>query len=252
MRRSTSSLFLAALLATPLAFAADVPAPIAAAVSDSGRPADDKARDADRKPGESVAFAGLKSGDKVAELFPGRGYFTRIFSKTVGDKGTVYAIAPPPRPDAPEGAPAPNAAVTALAAEAAYPNIKVTTARASEFTVPEPVDVVWTSLNYHDFRNAPNADMKAFNANVLKALKPGGTYIVIDHAAEAGSGARDTQTLHRIDPELVKSEVVSAGFKFEGASDVLKHPDDPHTARVHDASVRGKTDQFLLKFSKPK
>jgi predicted methyltransferase len=209
MRRSTSSLFLAALLATPLAFAADVPAPIAAAVSDSGRPADDKARDADRKPG-------------------------------------------PPRPDAPEGAPAPNAAVTALAAEAAYPNIKVTTARASEFTVPEPVDVVWTSLNYHDFRNAPNADMKAFNANVLKALKPGGTYIVIDHAAEAGSGARDTQTLHRIDPELVKSEVVSAGFKFEGASDVLKHPDDPHTARVHDASVRGKTDQFLLKFSKPK
>jgi predicted methyltransferase len=252
MRRSTSSLFLAALLTAPLAHAADVPAPIAAAVSDSGRPAEDQQRDADRKPGESLAFAGLKSGDKVAELFPGRGYFTRIFSKTVGEKGTVYAIAPPPRPDAPAGAPPPNAAVTALAAEAAYPNIKVMTARASEFTVPEPVDVVWTSLNYHDFKNAPNADMKAFNANVLKALKPGGTYIVIDHAAEAGSGARDTQTLHRIDPELVKSEVVSAGFKFEGSSDVLKHPGDPHTARVHDASVRGKTDQFLLKFSKPK
>jgi predicted methyltransferase len=252
MRRSTSSLLLAALLAIPLAYAADVPAPIAAAVSDSGRPAEDKARDADRKPGESLAFAGVKSGDKVAELFPGRGYFTRIFSKAVGEKGTVYAVAPPPRPDAPQGAPAPNAAVTALAAEAGYGNIKVATARASEFTVPEPVDVVWTSLNYHDFKNAPNADMKAFNANVLKALKPGGVYIVIDHAAEAGSGARDTQTLHRVDPELVKSEVVSAGFRFEGASDVLKHPDDPHTARVHDPSVRGKTDQFLLKFSKPR
>ncbi len=252
MRRSTSSLFLAALLAMPLAWAAEVPKPISAAVSDSGRPAEDAARDADRKPAESLAFAGVKSGDKVAELFPGRGYFTRIFSKAVGEKGTVYAVAPPPRPDAPAGAPSPGAAVTALAGEAAYSNIKVINARPSEFTVPEPVDVVWTSLNYHDFKNAPNADMKAFNANVLKALKPGGTYIVIDHAAEAGSGARDTQTLHRIDPELVKSEVTAAGFKFEGASDVLKHPGDPHTARVHDASVRGKTDQFLLKFSKPK
>jgi predicted methyltransferase len=236
----------------PCSAADTVPAPIAAAVADSGRPDADKQRDADRKPGESVAFAGIKAGDRVVDLLPGGGYFTRIFSKVVGSKGVVYAVAPPKRPDAPAGAPEPAAAVTAIAADPAYPNVKVMTARATEFTVPEPVDVVWTSLNYHDIRNAPNSDLKAFGATVLKALKPGGTFIVIDHAAEPGSGPRDSSTLHRSDPELVKTEMTSAGFKFEGASDVLKHPDDPHTSRVHDPSIRGKTDQFLLKFSKPK
>jgi predicted methyltransferase len=253
MRRSSSFLGFALLAAAPFAYTADtVPAPIAAAVTDSGRPEADKARDADRKPGESVSFAGLKAGDKVVDLLPGGGYFTRIFSKVVGSKGLVYAIAPPRRPDAPAGAPEPSAAVTAIAADPAYPNIRVLTSRASEFSVPEPVDMVWTSLNYHDIRNAPNSDLKAFGANVLKALKPGGIFIVIDHTAEPGSGARDSSTLHRSDPELVKTEMTSAGFKFEGASDVLKHPDDPHTSRVHDPSIRGKTDQFLLKFSKPK
>jgi predicted methyltransferase len=253
MRRSSSSLLFALLAAAPFAQAADpVPAPIAAAVADSGRPDADKQRDADRKPGESVAFAGIKAGDKVVDLLPGGGYFTRVFSKVVGSKGLVYAVAPPKRPDAPAGAPEPSAAVAAIAADPAYPNVRVLTARATEFTVPEPVDVVWTSLNYHDVRNAPNSDMKAFAATVLKALKPGGVFIVIDHAAEAGSGPRDSSTLHRSDPELVKTEMTSAGFKFDGASDVLKHPNDPHTSRVHDPSVRGKTDQFLLKFSKPK
>jgi len=257
MRRSSSALLLAistaVVVAVPLAQAADpVPAPIAAAVADGSRPDADKQRDADRKPGESVAFAGIKSGDRVVDLMPGGGYFTRVFSKVVGTKGTVYAVAPPPRPNAPADAPAPNAAVTAIAADAGYPNVRVVTAPPAEFTVPEPVDVVWTSLNYHDFHNAPNAgDMKAFNTTVLNALKPGGTYVVIDHAAATGSGARDTSTLHRIDPELVKTEVVAAGFTFEGASDVLRHPDDAHSARVHEASVRGKTDQFLLKFRKP-
>jgi predicted methyltransferase len=253
MRRTSTSFVLALLAAAPLAQAADpVPAPIAAAVTDSGRPDADKQRDADRRPGESVAFAGIKAGDKVVDLLPGGGYFTRIFSKVVGANGLVYAVAPPKRPDAPAGAPEPSAAVTAIAADPAYPNVRVLTARASEFTIPEPVDVVWTSLNYHDIRNAPNSDLKAFGAHVLKALKPGGVFIVIDHTAEAGSGARDSSTLHRSDPELVKQEMTAAGFKFDGASDVLKHPDDPHTSRVHDPSVRGKTDQFLLKFSKPK
>jgi predicted methyltransferase len=111
---------------------------------------------------------------------------------------------------------------------------------------------VWTSQNYHDLHNRPNADLAAFNKNVFDSLKPGGTYIVLDHAAEAGSGTRDTSTLHRIDPEVVKTEVTAAGFKLEGQSDVLKNPQDPHTANVRDPSIRGKTDQFILKFRKPK
>lgn len=254
MLRTTCSLtsaFVAGLMIlAPVAGAADkIPAAVSAAVADAGRPDADKQRDADRKPAEVIAFAGIKKGDHVAELLPGGGYFTRIFSKVVGDQGVVYALAPPRRPNAPADAPDPAAAVTAIAAD--YKNVKVATLGADKLA-PEPVDVVWTSLNYHDVHNRPNADLAAFNKGVFDALKPGGTYIVIDHAAEAGSGVRDTSTLHRIDVETVKTEVTAAGFKLEGHSDVLKNAQDPHTAGVRDATIRGKTDQFVLKFIKPK
>jgi predicted methyltransferase len=93
--------------------------------------------------------------------------------------------------------------------------------------------------------------MVVFNQMVFAALKPGGTYLVLDHVAQAGSGARDVSTLHRIDPKLVKKEVLAAGFVFVGSSDLLHRSDDPHTAKVFDPAIRGKTDQFILKFRKP-
>jgi predicted methyltransferase len=255
LRRSMSSigaLALVLLVTAPHAQAAStVPAGITAAVADAARPDADKQRDADRKPAETIAFTGIKKGDHVAELLPGGGYFTRIISKAVGDKGVVYAVAPPRRPNAPADAPDPAAAVNAIAADPNYKNVKVATARITELSLPEPVDVVWTSLNYHDIHNAPNADLKAFNTSVFNSLKPGGTFIVIDHAAEPGSGVRDTSTLHRIDPEAVKAEVLAAGFVLAGEGDVLRNPQDPHTAGVRDPSIRGKTDQFLFKFRKP-
>ena len=80
----------------------------------------------------------------------------------------------------------------------------------------------------------------------------GGVYIVLDHVAESGSGARDTGTLHRVDPQLVRSEVLAAGFHFEGESSVLHNPGDDHTAKIFDPAIRGKTDQFLYKFRKPR
>ena len=244
------ALLVAMLVAAPGAGAAGkIPAGISAAVADAGRPAEDKARDADRKPAEVIAFAGIKSGEHVAELLPGGGYFTRIFAKVVGDKGVVYALAPPPRPNAPAGAPDMMATATSLAA--VYTNVKAVPLSADS-VAPEPVDLVWTSLNYHDLHNRPNADLGAFNKNIFNGLKPGGVYIVIDHAATAGSGARDTSTLHRIDVETVKTEVESAGFKLEAQSDLLHNAQDPHTANVRDPSIRGKTDQFVLKFVKPK
>jgi len=244
---------IAAAFALPAVAADPQPsAAVKAAVSDAGRPDADKARDADRKPAETIAVAGIKSGDHVAELIPGSGYFTRILSKVVGEKGVIYAIAPPPRANAPAGAPDPAAAVNAVAADPNYSNVKVTQHRLDRFTVPNPVDAVWTSLNYHDFHNAPDADMKAFNANVFNALKPGGVYVVIDHAAAAGTGVAATSTLHRIDPAAVKEEVTAAGFKLASQSDVLKHPADDHTLRVFESGVRGKTDQFVLVFIKPR
>ncbi|HTT02615.1 MAG TPA: hypothetical protein VMG11_11080 [Steroidobacteraceae bacterium] len=235
------------------AHAAAIPAYVSAAVADTGRPDADKERDAARKPAETLAYAGIKPGQKVAELIPGRGYYTRLLSKIVGPSGHVFVLAPPPRPNAPANAPNPAAAVQAIAQDPAYANVTVLTfgPGGPGLGLPEPVDVVWTSDNYHDFHNLPNADIAAFNKRIFDSLKAGGTYFLLDHAAAAGSGVQDTKTLHRIDPAAAKSEVLAAGFKYVGSSDILHNAQDPHTAAVFDASVRGHTDQFILKFRKP-
>jgi len=241
-------------LTVPSYGADSAPAYVAKAVADASRPDTDRERDANRKPAETLAFAGIKPGQRVAELIPGRGYYTRLLSKIVGPKGKVYALGIPPRPNAPPDAPNPNAALQALAQEPGYSNVTVLTfgPDGPGLGVSEPVDVVWTSDNYHDFHNRPNADMAAFNKRVFEALKPGGLFIVIDHAAASGTGVNDTRTLHRIDPEAAKSEILAAGFKLVGTSTVLANPQDPHNVPVSDASIRGKTDQFAMKFVKPK
>lgn len=241
-----------ALGSLPLQAAEKIPGYITAAVADAGRPAEDKQRDADRKPAETVLFAGIKPGMTVVELIPGRGYFTRIFSKVVGPKGHVYALSPPRRPNAAADAPDPAAATTALASDPAYSNIVVQVAPVTTIAVSEPADVVFTAQNYHDVHNVPNVDIAAFNKSVFDALKPGGVFIVLDHAAAAGSGGRDTSTLHRIDPAAVKTEVLAAGFQFAGESKVLANAQDDHSAKVFDPAIRGKTDQFIFKFRKPK
>jgi predicted methyltransferase len=252
---AAAALAVAAPLLSPVAGAADaVPAYIQSAVADAGRPDADRQRDANRKPGEVVAFAGIKAGDKVGELLPGGGYFTRIFSKVVGARGVVYAVTPPPPPAPPAGtppaAPRPNP-VAAMAADPAYGNIKLATLDPA-VKLPEAVDLVWTSLNYHDLARRPEAEVTAINKMVFESLKPGGVYIVIDHASAAGTGKTVVQTLHRIDPEAVKKEVISVGFAFDSESKVLHNPNDPHAVGVHDPSMRGTTDQFVLKFRKPK
>jgi predicted methyltransferase len=224
---------------------------IDAAVADSQRPEADRARDAARKPADCLAFAGLKPGDHVVELLPGGGYFTRIFSVAVGASGHVFAVAQPKSPSAAADAPEPAARVRAIASDAHYGNVSVVVQRLSQPSLPHPVDVVWTSQNYHDLHNLPDLDIAAFNKAVFDALKPGGTYIVLDHAAESGSGARDTKTLHRIDADAVKKEVLAAGFELVAQSDLLHNPADPHTSAVFDPSIRGKTDQFLIKFRRP-
>jgi predicted methyltransferase len=229
-----------------------LPAYISAAIADSARPASDSERDAERKPGATLAFAGIKPGDVVVELAPGKGYYTRLLSAVVGPKGKVYAVAAPPRPDAPADAPAPAAAVQALAADPHYANVTVILQRVAQLQLPEgAADFVWTSDNYHDLHNIPDVDVANIDKAVFKALKPGGIFLVLDHAAQSGSGFRDTSTLHRIEPDAVKQEVESAGFKLLGESTVLQNKADPHTAKVFDPAIRGHTDQFTLKFTKP-
>jgi predicted methyltransferase len=187
----------------------------------------------------------------VVDLVPGKGYFTRIFAKAVGPKGHVYAYFPTEIDAMLKGKPPSVTAVTNDTKE--YPNVSLIHAPLARFLVPQAADVVWTSQNYHDFHDSffGPADLAVVNKAIYDALKPGGTYVVLDHAAESGSGLRDTETLHRIDPAAVKKEVMAAGFQYVGEDDVLRNPADPHTKNVFDPSIRGKTDQFIFKFRKP-
>jgi predicted methyltransferase len=231
--------------------AASVPGNVTAAVADVNRPDADKQRDANRKPADTLVFLGVKSGGKVSEVIPGGGYFTRLFSKAVGPKGHVYALVPERPANAPADMPDLAARVKAIAADPNYSNVSVVVAPLSALAAPEPVDLVFTAQNYHDLHNFP-VDVVAFNKIIFDSLKPGGVYVVLDHSAEAASGLRDTNKLHRIDADVVKQEVTAAGFEFVGSSDLLANAGDPRTATVFDPSIRGKTDQFILKFRKPK
>jgi predicted methyltransferase len=239
----------ASLGAAAAGAATTIPPYLAAAVADKGRDADRDA-DARRHPGEVIAFAGVKPGDKVVDLIPGSGYFTKVFSKAVGAKGHVYMIWPNEYAKEAQPDPVKNADL----AKTGYPNTSVILQPGAAFSTPEPVDLVFTVQNYHDYPDKfmGKIDPMVFNRAVFKALKPGGTFLVVDHVAEAGSGMRDTDTLHRIDPALVKKQVTDAGFVFEGESDVLRNPADDHKKLVFDKSIRGHTDQFIYKFKKPK
>jgi len=248
------SLLAAACVAATLglcaaAAAAAIPANIAAAVADKGRDADRDA-DARRHPGELIAFAGVRPGDKVVDLIPGSGYFTKIFSKAVGAKGHVYMIWPNEYAKEAQPDPVKNAEL----AKSGYPNTSVILQPGAAFATPEPVDLVFTVQNYHDYPDKfmGRIDPMIFNRAVFKALKPGGVFLVVDHTAEAGSGMRDTDTLHRIDPAIVKQQVTAAGFVFEGESNVLRNPADDLKKLVFDKSICGHTDQFVYKFRKPR
>jgi len=235
-----------ALAAVLIASSGAAVAHSADAVADKHRPAEDTARDAVRHPAEMLDFAHIGHGSKVVDFIPGHGYFTRLFAVAVKPGGSVVA-------DVPAAAaghdPAGAAMVTALGSDAAYGDITVVSA------ITDPAianaDVFWTAQNYHDLHNAPAGTVDGLNKAVFAALKPGGYYVIVDHVALSGSGVTATNTLHRIDPAVVKAEVTAAGFTFNGESKVLANPADPHTAIVFDPAIRGKTDQFAYRFRKP-
>lgn len=246
MHRIAAAIFCLAVLFGTARAADSIPANIQAAVADGSRPEADTARDGNRMPAEVVAFAGLQPGDKVADVNPGGGYFTRIFAKAVGAQGKVYAMVQEAslarRPESGD-------AIKAIAAD--NPQVVFHAMSLASLSAPEPLDLLWTALNYHDFKNMDDGVIQAMNKSIFAALKPGGIYLVIDHAAAAGSGARDTDTLHRVDPELVKQEVFAAGFVLDAESDILRHPEDDYTLRVFDENIRGRTDRFVFRFRKP-
>ncbi len=239
----TASMATLLLAGTPLVAANLRPTPPqAAAVANAERPDADKARDADRKPGEMLAFAGVRPGWKVAEISPGGGYFTRLLSFVVGANGYVYTSTRRPSP-----------AIEAWAR--GHANVSLAKVEPGAALAPEPVDLVWTTQNYHDFKNQKVGDSDVAvltNRAAFAVLKPGGVYLVSDHQAAAGAGATQTETLHRIEDAAVIHEVEAAGFKLEARADILHHPADDHAQKVFEGPIRGKTDQFVLRFRKPR
>lgn len=237
--------FALTLVSEAPALAKGMEAAIAAAVANPARPATDTARDAARKPAEVLAFSHVKSGDKVLELIPSAGYFSRLFSGAVGSDGKVYAASPNFNPET--GKP-----VTVKPVDPAFPNV-VPILFTRALSVPEPVDMIFTAQNYHDFHlTRLNLDVPGLNKGLFAALKPGGLLVIEDHAAVAGTDLTVPDKLHRIDEAIVKKEVEAAGFVFEGESDVLRNPADPRTGSVFADGIRGHTDQFLLRFRKPR
>ena len=246
--RLAISMMAAAVMTTGV-LAQDKAAPagpaITRALADPAR-ADQAGDDTRRQAAAVLAFSGVKPGDTVVDYLPGAGYWTRIFTGVVGPKGKVYAVWPA------AGAKYAEKSLPALQARG-LTNVVAEVQATNLPTTPQPVDLFWTVQNYHDIpnRGAGEPALRAFDAAVFKLLKKGGTYVVIDHADAPGTGLSHTETTHRIDPAAVRRQIEATGFRFVGASKVLANPADDHSKAVFDPAIRGRTDQFVLKFRKP-
>lgn len=202
---------------------------------------------------ELIRFARVEAGSTVIDVYPGNGDWTRVFSDVVGPQGRVYSFVPTEiadlKPDQVGG-------MRSLAKEPGRENVEVVSADLVALSeVTQPVDVLWLHLFYHDFHTelmqARGATAADFSQAVYKRLKPGGFYVIVDHAAAAGAGTDHTQTLHRIEPTAVRTEVEAAGFVLDAESAILANKDDPHTIKVFDSSIKGATDRFAYRFVKP-
>jgi predicted methyltransferase len=227
--------------------AADAPTYVAKAVADASRPKDDTDTDAARDPADTLAFAGVKPGMVVGELFPGGGYFTRMLSDVVGPKGKIYGIENTGWKGAVE-------ADQKAIADGKLGNVALDPESFGQFKLPRKIDLFWITQNYHDLHIAKYGavDMADFNHRVFAALKPGGIYFILDHQANPGTTLDQIAVLHRIEKAQVIREVTAAGFKLVAEGDFLRRPADDHTKTIFDPAIRGHTDQYALRFVRPR
>lgn len=200
------------------------------------RPAGERALDASRKPEEVLRFYGVKPGDRVADLMASRGYYTVILSLLVGEKGMVFSADATIRKELRE-----------RVQNAAFANVKLVEGPLDQVGLPADgsLDFVLIHLDYHEVAQEAR---KAMNRRVFAALKPGGTYGVIDHSATEGSGDEVRKSLHRIDKAMVVQEVTEAGFVLANEGEMLRNPQDTRTESVF--RDRGKSDRFVLRFER--
>lgn len=212
-----------------------------------GRSEKEIERDINRKPIEILKFAKIKNGQNIVDYVPGSGYFTRIFSNAVGETGKVTALTPQTFIDK-----FAKGQIPQYANDGGYKNINSIASGDDNLNIPNNIDVFFTSQNYHDVRIylKENTTSK-LNQAVFKALKKGGYYIIIDHSGAANLSEEGIKQLHRIDINTVIKEVEAAGFKLDEKSNILSNPNDDLKLNVFDKDIRGKTDQFVLRFKKP-
>lgn len=205
------------------------------------------------KVSELIRFARIEAGSTVIDVYPGDGDWTRLFSDIVGSEGRVYSFVPA---EVAHFKNDPVGLMRTLAKEPSRENVEATSADLVAMPeITQPADVMWLHLFYHDLHTAliqkKGATAADFNRAVYKRLKPGGSYVIVDHAAAAGSGTSDTRSLHRIDPAFVREEVEAVGFVLDAESTVLANKDDPHSIKVFDPAIKGETDRFAFRFVKP-
>jgi len=195
---------------------------------------------------EVIAFIGVKPGDHVADIIAGR--FIRALSAAVGPKGKVYAVQADEIVKAhPEVPPA----LKRITDQPAYANVEVIVAPINALGLPGKLDAVFIRQNYHDLHDKfmGPADVPAFNRAVFAALKPGGAYVIADHAGRPGTGISESTTLHRIEEAFLRSEIESAGFRLVDSGTFLRNPADPRDKETPDPPMP--KDEFILKFIKP-
>lgn len=229
----------------------DVISPAGAIVAAADRPESDRALDTGRHPAALLEFVGVRPGMKVAELMAGGGYTTELLARAVGPRGVVYGENP--------------RFVLERFAEKPWSERLVRPVNQNvvrvdrELDDPLPpevtdLDAVVSNIIYHDTVWF-GTDRAKMNAAVFRALKPGGVYVILDSSAKPGTGVSDAQTLHRIDEQTVRDEVLAAGFQFLQDSDVWRNPQDTrdwNSSPVAAGERRGTSDRFALKFIKPR
>jgi predicted methyltransferase len=220
------------------------------AVDATDRTAADRALDEGRQPAEMLEFFGILPGMKVAELGTGGGYTAELLARAVGPTGKVYAQNSQLLLDRFAQQP-----WTERLQKPIMANV-VRLDRPFDDPFPDDVrdlDAVLIVLFYHD-TYWQGVDRAKMNAAVLRALKPGGVYGIVDHSAKPGTGAADVESLHRIEESTLRADVEQAGFVFAGSADFLRRPDDTRDWSASPRAAgerRGTSDRFVLKFVKP-
>jgi predicted methyltransferase len=215
-----------------------------------GRLPDDVERDARSRPRLILELLDLEAGDRVADIFGGAGYYSELMATIVGASGVVLLH---------------NNAAYAEYAEKGLKrrfegrdagSIRLHQREADDLDLGEgQLDAVILVMSYHDLYHVsegwPAIDSRHFLGQLLRALKPGGRLLIIDHHAKPGSGKSAAQDLHRIDIEFARSDITANGFELVTESDALRNPADDYGKMVFDPSVHGRTDRFVLLFRRP-